>query len=382
MKKWIFTAFGDIFGMEQRLNHLSDAGLELVSAEDGLTFWGDFAHTSRQELRYYVEPAPILRSEEQLLHRVEELRGLGWDSRCTLNGLDVYASAPLRFPERPMPYRSRLPDLVALLGVLLSLLLCTLLPGPEWYLNNSELFLHLSAFLLLPIGTLWALWRLVRLIVPARRAALVPLVLLRGMLSALWLLWWWLLADSVVLTLLPLFWAFITLLAGLLLRLWLGIGTSPEGKPRWTHHTPLSQRLVCVGLTLLLAIGLHRLGVTAAVQDYAAGAAPWGDGWALHTSDVMTNPGVISSTEYRKQGSLLVQRESYTEVSETQRLECQRCTCLIPALNGLLSERWTAQLPTSGERYTVTRGRQTLLLWCARPCDKDPTPQMQELLKS
>lgn len=380
MKKWIFTAFGDAFGLEQRLNQLADAGLELVSAEDGLTFRGEFVPTSRQELRYFVEPAPLLRTKEQLLHRVEELRALGWVSRCTLNGLDVYASAPLRFPERPMPYRSRLPDLVALLGVLLSLLLCILLPGPEWYLNNTELFMRLSAVFLLPIGTLWALWRLVRLMVPARRAAPVPLVLLRGALSALWLLWWWLLAVSVVFTLLPPFWALVTLLSGLLLRLWLGIGTSPEGKPCWTHHTSLSQRFGCVGLTLLLAIGLHRLGVTAVARDYAAGAAPWGDGWAVHTSDVMREPAEISSTEYRKCGSLIVQRESYTEVSETQRLECQRCTCLIPALNGLLSERWTAQLPTSGERYTVTRGRQTLLLWCARPCDMDPEPQMRALL--
>lgn len=382
MKKWIFTAFGDAFGLEQRLNQLADAGLELVSAEDGLLFRGEFVPTSRQELRYFVEPAPILRSEEQLLHRVEELRALGWDSKCTLNGLDIYVSAPLRFPERPMPKISRSAGICSLLGVLFSLLLCTLLPGPEWYLNNSELFMHLSAFFLLPIGTLWALWRLVRLIVPARRVAPAPLVLLRGTLSALWLLWWWLFAASVVLTLLPPFWALVTLLSGLLLRLWLGIGTSPEGKPRWTHHTPLSQRLACVGLTLLLAIGLHRLGVTAAVQDYAAGAAPWGDGWAVHTSDVMQDPGELSSTEYRKSGSLLVRRESYTEVSEGQRLECQRCTCLIPALNGLLSERWTAQLPTSGERYTVTRGRQTLLLWCARPCDTDPEPQMRTLLKS
>lgn len=382
MKKWIFTAFGDALGLEQRLNQLAGTGLELVSAEDGLLFRGEFVPTSRQELRYFAEHAPLLRTQEQLLHRVEELRALGWDSRCTLNGLDIYASAPLRFPESPMPYRSRLPDLVALLGVLLSLLLCILLPGPEWYLNNLELFLHLSAFLLLPIGTLWTLWRLVRLMVPARRAAPVPLVLLRGALSALWLLWWWLLAVSVVFTLLPPFWALVTLLAGLMLRLWLGISMSPEGKPRWTHYTPLSQRLACVGLTLLLAIGLHRLGVTAAVQDYAAGAAPWGDGWAVHTADVMQDPGELTSTEYRKSGSLLVQRDSYTEVSEGQRLECQRCTCLIPAMNGLLLERWTAQLPTSGERYTVTRGRQTLLLWCARPCDTDPTPQMRGLLKS
>ena len=107
MKRWILTALGDAFGLEQRLNQLAASGCELVTEQDGLHLFGTFAPTSRRELRYYVEPAPLFRTREQTLHRVGQLRALGWDSLCTLNGLDVYASAPLRFPEPPQRSASR-----------------------------------------------------------------------------------------------------------------------------------------------------------------------------------------------------------------------------------------------------------------------------------
>ena len=371
MKKWVFTAYGDALGLEQHLNQLADSGYELLTEQDGLHFFGDFAPTSRRELRYFVEAAPLFRTRDQTLHRVEQMRSLGWDSLCTLNGLDVYASAPLRFPEQPQRNHTRWAGVFSLLGVLLSLLLCLLLPGPSWYLSNLELFLHTSAVLLLPVGSVWALWRLLRMLLPAHRAASGLVVLLRGTLSALWCLWWWMLAMSIILTLLPLHWALGTLLLALLLRLSAGIVSFSEGTPRWTPYAPLSLRLACLGTALLLAIGLNRLGVTDAVQDYAPGAAPWGDGWAVHSSDVMTEPGDTTFTEYRKSGSLLVCRESLTEVSEENRLECQRYTCLLPALNNALLEQWKAQFPASGTTYSVTRGNRTLLLWCERPCDRD-----------
>ena len=100
----------------------------------------------------------------------------------------------------------------------------------------------------------------------------------------------------------------------------------------------------------------------------------------MSASDVMEEPGELVFTEYRKSASLLVREESLSEVREGQRLECQRYTCLVPALNRALSAQWRAQLPAEGEIFCVTQGRQTLLLWCARPCDTNPEPRMRELL--
>lgn len=381
MKHWVFTAFGDALGLEQRLNQLADSGLELVTEEDGMRFFGAFEPTSRQDLRYYVEPAPLLRSDSQALHRVEELRKLGWDNLCTLNGLDVYVAAPLRFPNRPELRVSRTYGVLSLLGVLLSVALCALLPGSEWYIHNYGVFLRLTGGIFLPFGGIWALWRAVRLIVPPQKAAPPFWVLTRSVCSALWCLWWPMLAVSVVLTLLPLLWAMVTLLLGLLLRLRAGIQHNEEGKTCWHAEASLQWRGVCVGMMLLLAIGLHQLGVTSSIQEYAAGSAPWGVGWAVHTNEVMTDPGEAISTEYRKIGSLLVSRESYVEVTEGQHLECQRYSCLFPPLNAVFLEQWKAQLPTVGETYSVTMGRRTLLLWCALPCDRNPQLRMEELLK-
>lgn len=383
MKRWILTAVGDSLGLEQRLNQLAREGLELLPSGDGFTVLGEFQPTNRAELQYFVETAPLFRSEAELRKIVELRADEGWEAVGTLNGLDVYSSSPLRFPEPPKRCPRRAKELLSAAGVLLSLLLSVLVPGARWYLSNVELFLHLSFYLLLPLGAMWIIWRLARLAVPGGSASPAALVLLRGGLSLLWRLWWILLCASVILTLLPLHWAMMVLLFGLILRLLPGVQTGEDGHVTWSARVSPLWRAACLGLALLMAIGLNRMRVTALIREFRVGSAAWTGAPTIQLSDVMDKPGEILSSEHRKQGSLLVEWESWSESSEEQRIECELYTCHLPGLRTLLMGRWLSHLPPEEEHRSAwaAQGNRLMLCTCTQPWERDPGERMTALLR-
>lgn len=381
MKHWIFTALGDRGGLEQRLNVLAGRGLELQSIGDGLSVLGEFQPTNRSELSYCVETPPLLRTNDQIRHSMEEHAARGWRPVGTINGMDVYCAAPLRFPKRVESPQRRWPELFSLLGVAMSCCLCLFLPGGRWYLSNAEIVLHLSAFLFLPVGMIWSAWRLYRFVRLPGEEPLETLVLLRGVVSCLWFLWWIVLAVSVILTLLPLRWGLLILLLGLILFLCSGVSVE-EGKLVRIQRGRLIWCGVCLGGMLLLAIGLNWLGISSEVREFHSGPTAWEADRFVHLADVMSPSEELLFSEYRRQESLLVRWESCSESSEGQHLECQVYTCPVPAVCRLLSGQWVTGLAPEGENRSawVAEGKRMMIVTCSQAWEKDPRRQMKSLL--
>lgn len=381
MKRWIFTAAGDDLGLERRLNSLAEQGLELVSPGDGACYWAEFQTTKRSELRYFAEAAPLFRSDEQLRKSVEQRTAQGWEPIGTINGLDVYRSAPLRFPgevERQQSPAVRLP----MLWLLLSIGMCLAwgLMSQQWYLTNLGVFLFVTGVPLVPLAALGFVWRLVQLLAPPKTAAPEPLVLLRGVLAAAWRVWGLLLLGSLVMTLVRPLWAGLILALGVLLYLGTLLTRNEEGLIA-RRRVPFRWKAFCVGLTLLLSLGVSYLSGSTITHSFAVGPVDWGRGWMVHVSEVANHPGEITSTEYHRRGSVLVQWECVTESAENQRLECQLYTCALPALCDYVEQQeLTRHPPESGRTAWVRDGKRLLLLRCDQSWDTDPTGRMTELL--
>jgi hypothetical protein len=135
---------------------------------------------------------------------------------------------------------------------------------------------------------------------------------------------------------------------------------------------PLRWKALCMGVTLLLAIGANRFGASPTVHSFTTGAADWGRGWMIHPAQVTDDSGEITSTEYRKRGSFLVQWESVTESAQRQSVECQRYTCLIPQMC-----QWFVPGKEDGQTAWADQGNQLLVLRCTEPWDTDPQPLLE-----
>jgi hypothetical protein len=149
------------------------------------------------------------------------------------------------------------------------------------------------------------------------------------------------------------------------------------------RRVPFRWKALCVGVTLLLSIGVNHLTGSTIAHSFAVGPADWGRGWMVHAAEVTETPGEITSTEYRRRGSVLVQWESVTESAENQRLECQLYTCAVPALCDYVEQKELSRHPSDGNRTAcVKNGRHFLLLRCDQSWDINPTDRMTELLSS
>ena len=384
MKRWIYTAAGDDLGLEQRLNSLAEQGLELVSPGDSTCYWAEFLPTNRTELRYYVEAAPLFRSDKQLRKIVEQRTAQGWEPLGTINGLDVYQSAPLRFPREVHRRQPSHAVCLPMLWLLLSMGTCLAWGAlsQQWYLSNLGVFLFATGFLLLPLGAVWIIWRMVRLFFSAKKAAPVPIVLLRGALAAAWRIWGLFLVVSLVMTLVLPLWAGMILALGALLYLGALLIRDEEGRIT-RRRVSFRWKALCVGLTLLLSIGVSRLVGSTIAHSFTVGPSDWGQDWMVHAAEVTKEPGDITSTEYRRRGSVLVQWESVTESTENQNLECQLYTCAVPALCDYVEQKELSRHPSDGNRTAcVKNGRRFLLLRCDQSWDTDPAERMTELLSS
>jgi hypothetical protein len=253
-------------------------------------------------------------------------------------------------------------------------------PSQQWFLSNLGVYLFLTGFPLVPLAALGYVWRLVRLLFPAKKAAPVPVILLRGALAAAWRFWGLFLFVSLVMTLEPPLWAGMILALGVLLYLGALLIRTEEGRIT-RRRVSFRWKALCVGVTLLLSIGVNHLTGSTIAHSFAVGPADWGRGWMVHASEVANHPGEITSTEYHRRGSVLVQWECVTESTENQRLECQLYPCALPALCDYVEQQeLTRHPPESGRTAWVRDGKRLLLLRCDQSWDTDPTGRMTELL--
>lgn len=393
---WVFTAMGDDLALNDRLNRWAEQGFEWEPSGDGSRYLSYLKRTDRTELRYFVETASLLRSDNQLRAQVERRIAMGWEPLGTVNGLDIYRSAPCRKAETPIRETNavRWTSIASALLALVALLLCLQWPllGVEWFLTDLGALLWLSRFVVLPASAVWSVWRVIRVLVPAKQAAHSAVVFLRGIIAALFRLWLLLLAAAFVLTLLPLPWAAGVLTLGILLRLAFGFESDPvEDKLRWSARSSIRFTICCVGAVLLLTIGLHQLGITNSVRVYSVGngvpAEAVGNGVPaeasgfLHAEDLTANPGSVFSSEYSRRSSLLAEQESYTETTEQLRMDCICYRSAIPMMRTYLQRKLEAA--AAGEEHTalVIEDNGAVLLRCSQKWEKDPSDAMRALLE-
>ncbi len=383
---------GDDLGLEQRLNRLAQQGWELIPPGDGPCYLARMQRTERTELCYEVETAPLLRSENELKEAVERRQADGWEPVGTINGLDVYQSMPCRFAEnqtweKPSREVRRSGSVISIILAVFAIVLCRCWPlgGTVWYLTDIGAFLRISGAVTVPGAGLWILWRLFRLIHPAKKAAPAGMVLVRGGIAALFRLWLLLTIASLVLTLVPVVWAAGILTVCILLRILAGLERDgAEGPLRFQRKIPALWRLSCVGLALLAAMGLNRLGITNTDHRYSAGSASWRyDLPVIHGEELTEEPGEVLSAEYEKKSSLLVQRSVYSETTETLQLECQRYVCRLPGLTGyLLRELEERRSPEDSCYAVAVSGNQIMTLWCSEEWNGDVLQLMQQKMES
>lgn len=384
---WVFTAMGDDLGLNERLNRWAEQGWEWEPSGDGSCYLARLRRTERTELRYFVETAPLLRSETRIRAQVERRSAAGWKPLGTVNGLDIYRSAPCCEVETPVRETGavRSTSFRSALLSLLALLLCLQWPllGVEWYLTDLGAFLWLSRFVVLPVAAVWAVWRGTRALVPAKRAAHSAVVIFRGIIAALFRLWLVLLAAAVVLTLLPLPWAAGVLALGILLRLAFRFDLDPiEDKLHWSPRSSIRFTLCCVGAVLLLTIGLHQLGITNAVRIYSAGnGVPVEASCFLHAEDLTANPGSVFSSEYSRHSSLLAEQESYTETTEQLHMDCICYRSAVPMMRTYLQRKLKDAAAGEDNTVLVIGDKGAVLLRCSGSWEKDPSDALKALLE-
>lgn len=369
---------GDDLGFNLRLNHLAEQSWEWTPDGDGTCWLARLHPTKRTELRYFVETAPLLRTRDQLRSQVERRTAQGWEPLGTVNGMDVYRSAPCRSPEPPQRTRTAAPCVRSLLLALAAALLCLMWPHPgaEWYLSDISALLWLSRFIVAPIGIIWAIWRLFRCFLPAKRSAPVPVVVLRGVLAGLLWLWLLILSGALVLTLLPLPWAAGLLSLGVLFRLGAALEPPDDQHPaRWRPHAEARLTICCLEAVLLLAIGLNRLGIANSVHFYGTNLEQAQR--FVRVQDLDTDAGEVLSAEYRRGASLLAAKESYTETAEGLVVDCVRYRIALPGLRRAVR----ARLERFDHVVVVEQGRELMLLYSSQPLKSDPTERMNTLLK-
>ncbi len=353
---------GDALGLEERLNRLAAEGWELDWTGDGTALFGQFQRTERTELCYHVEIPPLFRDEEGVKQAVERRERDGWEPVGTINGLDVYAAMPCRFPQKPCDLveqnRNWMPR--GILSIILTLaVICLCWFGnffnQPWYLNDWSVILHLSRLPVTLLGAYWIGWNLCRIIKPVEKAGSPLFFRLRWALLAAFYLWTLCLLMSVVLTVLPMAWSVGTAALGVILV----CGTAALQQVRDGRLTK-SIILTLLGAVLLLTCVLNL--VLEKPHRYSVGNASWRMSLIemVHREDLTDTKAELLSVEYDKEGSLLVQKETYEEDWADMRLKCKRYSCLTESL--------AKQVERDGKNghsgYDIQReGKVVRLLW-------------------
>lgn len=378
-RSWFFFSSGDAPAVCKRLNRLAQQGWKLDESEDCTAFWVRLRPTARKELRYDVAQARAGRTQEELREEVQLRSARGWEPVATINGMDIYCSAPCALPE---PEKVRVTRKGLLWGQLPALLLSTAFlallfwtehtGGGRWYLQHTSAFLH---FALYPGGIglgLWVLWLGLRWNSPERASE--GLMWLRSALSVLGLVWLWLLLGACALDWLP------DVVAGILV---LAVtGGLVWHQIRWSRRSGELYRptvLLILGASILLAVALRQ-----ALPDEAGTKAQ-----VLSASDFGLEAGKLELAEVHSAGSLFVERITYSETWSgdlylSQELYCccneamakQVASDLCKDLGTAPAEQWFSE---NGSKMLVQRGNQVLRLWIS---DTDlRTDEMQQTIE-
>ncbi len=379
-RSWFFFSSGDAPAVCRRLNRLARQGWALDESEDCTAFFVRLRATARKELRYDVVYARAGRTQEELQEEVRRRTDQGWEPVATINGMDIYCSAPCALPE-PEKVRvtrkgllwGQLPGLLLAIAFLAALFWTERVGGGRWYLQHKGVFLHFALYpAMLALGLL-ALWLGLRCAWPERDS--VGLMWLRSVLSVLGLVWLWFLLGACALDWLPDAAAGIFLLAvtgGLICY-----------QLRWSRRSGELYRptvLLLLAVSILLAAMLRQTlpdGADANVQ-------------VLSASDFGLSAGEVELTQLQRQGSFLAERITYSEtwsadlyLSEelyrcsTEAMAKQVAADLCEDLGTASAELWYSE---DGSRMIMRKGRQVLKLWIS---DTDlRAEEMQELAEA
>lgn len=313
---WIWFRFdpGDAPGVRVRLNALAARGWELAEGQDCACFLARMERTGRGELSYDVEAASPFRTEEELEEQVRLRAAEGWESVATINGMDIYRAAPLRFPEpHSSPAgRGALAQgwafgwlvLAAAAGVSLWLLLTG---GTEWFLSNARLYLRFTG-LPAALGALCFLVWQVKLLLGGGNRGTERGMYFRSVLGVLGLVWLFGLCLGLALDWLK--WPMVLLVA----LCWLGAVVGGSGLWRRKSFGKFVQ-------VSALATGIAVLSVAALTLVYPAGERAEllqaGDRGryqaAVALEDLSGAEGEFLSGRWERTGSLLVTKVSCEE---------------------------------------------------------------------
>lgn len=335
MRIWFRFDPGDAPMVRARLNELAAQGWELAEGQDCSCFFAQLERTGRGELTYDVEPASPFHTAEELKHQVRLRAAEGWESVATLNGMNIYRSAPLRFPEphsEPVP-RTTLAQcwLFSWIGLLAAALLSVvlLLIGPEpWYLSNAQIYLRFTGLPTLLGALCWL----------SRSAALLlgkPLtqgtrqgMYFRSVLKTLGLVWFFGLCVSAALDWLK--WPMVLLVA----LIWLTAVLCSSGL--WRRKSFEQFRLVTALVTGIAVLSIAALTLVYPVQQQAdllqsGERSRYSAGTLVQLEDLTGASGEFLSGNWSQTGSLLVSRTSYEEWwtvdGSRVKVHCTRYVC-------------------------------------------------------
>lgn len=335
MRIWFRFDPGDAPAVRARLNELAARGWELAEGQDCSCFFARLERTGRGELTYDVEPASPFRTAEELEHQVRLRAAEGWESVATLNGMDIYRAAPLRFPEphSGKPPRGTLAQcwLFSWIGLLAAALLSLglLLTGQgAWYLSNALIYLRFTGIPAL-VGAICWLSRPVALLLgrPMEKGTRQGMYF-RSVLGTLGLVWCFGLCVSVALDWLN--WLMVLLVAAI----WLTAVLCSSGL--WRRKSFGQFRQVTALITGIAVLSIAALTLVYPVQKRAdllqsGERSRYSASALVQLEDLTDESGEFLSGSWAQSGSLLVSKTTYEEwwtVNGSRvKVHCERYVC-------------------------------------------------------
>lgn len=362
MRIWFFFDPGDAPAVRALLNRHAAEGWELAEEQDCACYFARLERTGRGELSYDAAPASPFRPAEELEHQVRLRAAEGWESVATLNGMDFYRAAPLRFPEahpiRPKPSvlaQRWLPGWLGLgAAVLLSLWL--LLTGEgTWYLSNARIFLRFTG-IPAALGAAYTLaWQLSLLLGRDPAKGTLRGAYLRGALKLLGGVWFFLLCVAAVLDYVR--WP----MALLVTLVWAAAALSASGL--WRRRSYGLFRQVAALITGIALLSAAALSLVYPVQQEAdiLESGERSRYSVVSLEDLTDAEGEFLSGSWETSGSLLVTRAACEEWwlvdGERVKVSGEAYTCRLGTA-GLVAGSLSGAVAVNGE--TVVRASATL----------------------
>ena len=365
MRKYLYFLSADAHYMQMRLDKLAGRGLELVSCE-GL-FTGEFEESKRTDLRYLVVPY----GNQKYFPRTVDFSACGWTLMGGFNGMAIFKSLPCVEPDRDgvvekfkadgcfHPDKHTIPLLQGFLFVLIAVLflLSATIPAlaEQWYLTwfgigmpvMRTVALVLLVANLLSLRTYAAAW--IHGLTPWVLFGACGLYLIVGQLDHR--------GETAYFAVLLLF-----IGAAFLVSLW-----------RMCRGLGAAIAVVCA---LVLGLGLLFPTVEVSATNLRGMAR---EAQAVTLAD-LGDDSTLSGSGFAWEGTVLVQKITYWEVTGEGNLTCEIYHCLTSALAEDAAQYEQSRSSADGTRHILRYGKSVYVVKLDRVIDQGTAEAIEAVL--